>query len=130
MYILRAQRVSHIPTLRPKYTPYSYMDPLGSILSPAQSASWITLRNLRTQAISCPWYTPLPALANLLVLQKISLCFCRDNQHPFRNVGQFVGRPALLCSLCFLGANVLIIYGQDACQCAQSGRVGGLERDP
>ena len=28
-YILRAQRGSHIPTLRPKYTPYSYMDPLG-----------------------------------------------------------------------------------------------------
>ena len=28
-YILRAQRGSHIPTLRPKYIPYSYMDPLG-----------------------------------------------------------------------------------------------------
>ena len=28
-YILRAQRGSHIPTLRAKYTPYSYMDPLG-----------------------------------------------------------------------------------------------------
>ena len=28
-YILRAQRGSHTPTLRPKYTPYSYMDPLG-----------------------------------------------------------------------------------------------------
>ena len=28
-YILRAQRGCHIPTLRPKYTPYSYMDPLG-----------------------------------------------------------------------------------------------------
>ena len=30
-YILRAQRGSHIPTLRPKYTPYSYMDPLGKL---------------------------------------------------------------------------------------------------
>ena len=28
-YLLRAQRGSHIPTLRPKYIPYSYMDPLG-----------------------------------------------------------------------------------------------------
>ena len=28
-YVLRAQRGSHIPTLRPKYIPYSYMDPLG-----------------------------------------------------------------------------------------------------
>ena len=28
-YILRGQRGSHIPTLRPKYIPYSYMDPLG-----------------------------------------------------------------------------------------------------
>ena len=28
-YILRAQRVSHIPTLRAKYIPYNYMDPLG-----------------------------------------------------------------------------------------------------
>ena len=28
-YILRAQRGSHIPTLKPKHTPYSYMDPLG-----------------------------------------------------------------------------------------------------
>ena len=28
-YILRAQRGSHIPTLRPKYVPYNYMDPLG-----------------------------------------------------------------------------------------------------
>ena len=27
-YILRAQRGSHIPTLRPKYIPYTYMDPL------------------------------------------------------------------------------------------------------
>ena len=30
-YILRAQRGSHIPTLGPKYTPYSYMDPLGNL---------------------------------------------------------------------------------------------------
>ena len=29
-YILRAQRGSHTPTVRPKYTPYSYMDPLGN----------------------------------------------------------------------------------------------------
>ena len=28
-YVLGAQRSSHIPTLRPKYIPYSYMDPLG-----------------------------------------------------------------------------------------------------
>ena len=28
-YILKAQRGSHIPTLGPKYLPYSYMDPLG-----------------------------------------------------------------------------------------------------
>ena len=28
-YILRAQRGSHIPTLRAKCIPYSYMDPLG-----------------------------------------------------------------------------------------------------
>ena len=28
-YILGAQRGSHILTLRPKYIPYSYMDPLG-----------------------------------------------------------------------------------------------------
>ena len=30
-YILRAQRGSHMPTPRPKYIPYSYMDPLGHI---------------------------------------------------------------------------------------------------
>ena len=36
-YILRAQRGSHIPTLRPKYTPYSYMDPLGLDLLSARS---------------------------------------------------------------------------------------------
>ena len=28
-YILRPQRGSHIPTLRPKYITYTYMDPLG-----------------------------------------------------------------------------------------------------
>ena len=28
-YTLRAQRGSHIPTLKPKYIPYNYMDPLG-----------------------------------------------------------------------------------------------------
>ena len=28
-YILRAQNGSHMPTLGPKYTPYSYMEPLG-----------------------------------------------------------------------------------------------------
>ena len=28
-YILRAQRGSHIPILRPEYIPYSYMGPLG-----------------------------------------------------------------------------------------------------
>ena len=28
-YILKAQWGSHIPTLRPKYIPYSYMGPLG-----------------------------------------------------------------------------------------------------
>ena len=28
-YILRAPKGSHIPTLRAKYIPYSYMDPLG-----------------------------------------------------------------------------------------------------
>ena len=31
-YILRAQRGSQIPTLKPKYIPYNYMDPLGVIL--------------------------------------------------------------------------------------------------
>ena len=31
-YILRAQKGSHIPTLRPKYIPYTYMDPLGKVL--------------------------------------------------------------------------------------------------
>ena len=30
-YILRAQRGYHIPTLRPKYIPYSYIDPLGQM---------------------------------------------------------------------------------------------------
>ena len=29
-YILGAKRGSYIPTLRPKYIPYDYMDPLGS----------------------------------------------------------------------------------------------------
>ena len=33
-YILRAQRGSHIPTLRPKYIPYTYIDPLGSCYGP------------------------------------------------------------------------------------------------
>ena len=28
-YILGVQRGSHVPTLRPKYVLYSYMDPLG-----------------------------------------------------------------------------------------------------
>ena len=32
-YILRAQRGSHIPTVRAKYIPYSYMDPLGNTSS-------------------------------------------------------------------------------------------------
>ena len=31
-YIPRAHRGSHIPTLRAKYIPYSYMDPLGHSL--------------------------------------------------------------------------------------------------
>ena len=31
--ILRAQRGSHIPTLRPKYIPYTYIDPLGMKLA-------------------------------------------------------------------------------------------------
>ena len=30
-YVLGAQRGSHIPTLKPKYIPYSYMGPLGLI---------------------------------------------------------------------------------------------------
>ena len=30
-YILRAQRGSYIPTLRPKYIPYTYVDPLGEL---------------------------------------------------------------------------------------------------
>ena len=33
-YILRAQRGSHIPTLRPKYVLYSYMDVLGKGTGP------------------------------------------------------------------------------------------------
>ena len=32
-YILKAQRGSQITTLRPKYLPYSYMDPLGMIFA-------------------------------------------------------------------------------------------------
>ena len=31
-YTLKAQRGSHIPTLRPKYLPDSYMDPLGDYI--------------------------------------------------------------------------------------------------
>ena len=31
-YILGVQGGFHIPTLRPKYIPYSYMDPLGRVL--------------------------------------------------------------------------------------------------
>ena len=31
-YILRAQRGSHIPTLRPNYIPLTYMDPLGRVI--------------------------------------------------------------------------------------------------
>ena len=31
-YILGAQMGSHIPTLRPKYIPYGYMDPLGLVM--------------------------------------------------------------------------------------------------
>ena len=30
-FILRAQRGSHIPTLRAKYIPYTYMDPLDRV---------------------------------------------------------------------------------------------------
>ena len=33
-YILRAQRGSHIPILKAKYIPYSYMDPLGKEKAP------------------------------------------------------------------------------------------------
>ena len=36
-YTLRAQRGSHIPTLRPKYIPYTYMDPLGTLMEPRNS---------------------------------------------------------------------------------------------
>ena len=32
-YILRAVRASHTATLRPKYTPYSYMDPLAESIA-------------------------------------------------------------------------------------------------
>ena len=46
-YILRAQRGPHIPTLRPKYIPYSYMDPLG----PTMTASMPMILGL--QAIAC-----------------------------------------------------------------------------
>ena len=38
-YILRAQRGSHIPTLRPKYIPYTYMDPLGGGCK--ETGSWV-----------------------------------------------------------------------------------------
>ena len=41
-YILRAQKGSHIFTLRPKYTPYSYMDPLGLNLKRTLAASMRT----------------------------------------------------------------------------------------
>ena len=32
-YILRPQRGSHVATLRTKYIPYTYMDPLGMFFS-------------------------------------------------------------------------------------------------
>ena len=35
-YILRAQNGSHMTTLRPKYIPYNYMEPLG--LAPCQGS--------------------------------------------------------------------------------------------
>ena len=43
-YILRAQRDPHIPTLRPKYIPYSYTDPSGSVghLDPSFSDELLT----------------------------------------------------------------------------------------
>ena len=40
-YILRAQRGSHIPTLRPKYILYTYIDPLGTL---SEALSLLALR--------------------------------------------------------------------------------------
>ena len=87
-YVLRAQRGIHIPTLRPKYIPYTYMDPLGErgcldytseCLLQAASArvsyiswvlplsnSWITIllwlytALSRTPNIDCYWVGAVP----------------------------------------------------------------------
>ena len=40
-YMLRAQRGSHIPTLRAKSIPYSYMDPLGKASSRSSFSGWL-----------------------------------------------------------------------------------------
>ena len=45
-YLLSAQRASHIPTLKPKYIPYTYMDPLGN-LHPCALA-WALSASLQT----------------------------------------------------------------------------------
>ena len=39
-YVLRIQRVSHIPTLRPKHIPYTYMDPVGHSDTNAGLGTW------------------------------------------------------------------------------------------
>ena len=48
-YILRAKRGSHIPTLRPKYLPYSYMDPLGHLLAPCESERRLRVHGVRLE---------------------------------------------------------------------------------
>ena len=48
--ILRAQGGSHIPTLRPKYIPYSYMDPLGPKLKKTRAATIVAASPLPTEA--------------------------------------------------------------------------------
>ena len=61
-YIFKAQRGSHIPTLRPKYLPYTYMDPLGLcqdiVLREAALARAASQRRLRVPArhVSRTWF--------------------------------------------------------------------------
>ena len=82
-YILRAQRGSHIPTLRPKYIPYSYMDPLG-FLSPG--AILLGRLDLYIYFVSAARPGIIPGVMQQVLLQQA----CDNPYEPLHNPSCYV----------------------------------------
>ena len=77
-YILRAQKGSHIPTLRPKYVPYTYMDPLGNIQNLHELRGLAF--SLKKQALQATRGTILPSryLRGLRLIPSLYKAPCQD----------------------------------------------------